>query len=486
MTSINFKIFIDDDQVRRIKATDDLNAFKSKIAEFIQFEPILKWKDSDGDLITITTPEEFQEAITEQQGNVVKIWVTSSKKPSATTDDSSVEDSKTDPVPEVKPVVIEPVVHQHVECDGSGENPLRGTRYHKVGENFDLNETEFAKLSDAEKTQYQVILRPNGPVIQWEPVVHYGVICDATNVGPIYGIRFHKIGENYDLCQSEFSKLSEEEKRGYELINHPRAEAVPYYSEPTSSSTNDEQNFVDQVEKWMKIMNCHIKQGGRGCGKGRRGRCHGKGKNEPKDEVKAGEVLPAYPVAFGSHGPGVEQLQHFLIDNGFMDASAIKWRAGVYSHRTQEAIEQFQLLHGISGENLGTYDKATAEALQNLIAFKNGTHVDKPPTNTTVENDSQDTAEKSTRSPTPEEKSVDEVTPKSEVVEEDFVSVESVDDSQNNDPGKIEKKEEWLKELEILESMGFTDKELLRTLLNQNKVSDPERPLLATIAALLK
>merc|ERR1712054_415164 len=238
-----------------------------------------------------------------------------------------------DPVPEVKPVVIEPVVHQHVECDGSGENPLRGTRYHKVGENFDLNETEF-------------------------------------------------------------SKLSEEEKRGYELINHPRAEAVPYYSEPTSSSTNDEVNFVDEVEKWMKIMNCHIKQGGRGCGKGRRGRCHGKGKNEPKDEVKAGEVLPAYPVAFGSHGPGVEQLQHFLIDNGFMDASAIKWRAGVYSHRTQEAIEQFQRLHGISVKNLGTYDKATAEALQNLIAFKNGTHVDQPPTNTTVENHSQETSEK--------------------------------------------------------------------------------------------
>merc|ERR1711959_355495 len=146
-------------------------------------------------------------------GNVIKIWVTSSKNPTATTDDSSVEDSKTDPVPEVKHVVIEPVVHQHVECDGSGENPLRGTRYHKVGEDFDLNETEFAKLSDAEKPQYQVVLRPNGPIIRWEPVVHYGVSCGASNISPILGIRFHKIGEDYNLSQVEFAKISEEDKR---------------------------------------------------------------------------------------------------------------------------------------------------------------------------------------------------------------------------------------------------------------------------------
>merc|ERR1712054_708092 len=95
-TMYSFKVFIDDEQIRKMKATDDLDAFKSEIADFIQFEPDLKWRDSDGDFITITTPKEFQEAIIEQQGNVVKIWATSSKKPSTTPGvilrGSSVED----------------------------------------------------------------------------------------------------------------------------------------------------------------------------------------------------------------------------------------------------------------------------------------------------------------------------------------------------------------------------------------------------------
>merc|ERR1712166_1590309 len=44
----------------------------------------------------------------------------------------------------------------------------------------------------------------------------------------------------------------------------------------------------------------------------------------------------------------------------------------------------------------------------------------------------------------------------------------------------------WTEELKILEGMGFTDKEQLKLLLNENKTADPERVLLATIAALLK
>merc|ERR1739848_304917 len=118
-------------------------------------------------------------------------------------------------------------------------------------------------------------------------------------------------------------------------------------------------------------------------------------------------------------------------------------------------------LHGISGENLGTYDKATAEALQNLIAFKNGTHVDKPPTNTTVENDSQETSEKSTRSSTPETKSQND--------SHDFVSVESVDNSKNDNLQKNDEKEEWADELKYLKAWDSRTRSFFEHFLTRTK-----------------
>ena len=37
-------------------------------------------------------------------------------------------------------------------------------------------------------------------------------------MSPIQGIRWHKIGQDYDLCQQEFEKLDEEEKAAFERI----------------------------------------------------------------------------------------------------------------------------------------------------------------------------------------------------------------------------------------------------------------------------
>ena len=57
------------------------------------------------------------------------------------------------------------VLHPGVTCDGSGECPLRGVRYHKIGKNYDLNAAEFAKLSPAEQLAYEVIERPGAAPI---------------------------------------------------------------------------------------------------------------------------------------------------------------------------------------------------------------------------------------------------------------------------------------------------------------------------------
>ena len=50
--------------------------------------------------------------------------------------------------------------------------------------------------------------------------MHEGVTCDASGMSPIVGTRFHKIGEDYDLCEAEFAKLSEADKALFEKIGH--------------------------------------------------------------------------------------------------------------------------------------------------------------------------------------------------------------------------------------------------------------------------
>lgn len=52
--------------------------------------------------------------------------------------------------------------------------------------------------------------------------LHHGVTCDVSNQCPIRGTRYHKIGEDYDLCEAEFVKLSADERKNFEAIPFPR------------------------------------------------------------------------------------------------------------------------------------------------------------------------------------------------------------------------------------------------------------------------
>jgi len=51
------------------------------------------------------------------------------------------------------------------------------------------------------------------------PKVHYGVACDKSGMNPIVGKRYTKKGENYDLCEAEFNKLSPEEQAKFKCID---------------------------------------------------------------------------------------------------------------------------------------------------------------------------------------------------------------------------------------------------------------------------
>jgi hypothetical protein len=62
---------------------------------------------------------------------------------------------------------------------------------------------------------------------QGPPAVHEGVTCDKSGMCPIVGNRYHKKGENYDLCEAEYAKLEEAEKALFETIARPHNEGMP-------------------------------------------------------------------------------------------------------------------------------------------------------------------------------------------------------------------------------------------------------------------
>jgi len=130
-----------------------------------------------------------------------------------------------------------PALHLGITCDGSNQHPLIGMRYHKIGKNYDLNELEFAKLTRDEQEKYEVIGHMGAvpiPVKSLKPnqAIHFGVCCDKSNQNPLLGVRYHKIGVNYDLNEKEFSKLPTAEQKKYEMISRPGATPVPVHAAP--------------------------------------------------------------------------------------------------------------------------------------------------------------------------------------------------------------------------------------------------------------
>lgn len=140
-------------------------------------------------------------------------------------------------VPGATPIALaaDDVVHPGITCDGSNQTPLVGKRYHKIGHNYDLNETEFQKLPIREKLKYEVIDFPGANPVPVTTafgsnnvqIIHPGITCDGSKQHPLVGKRYHKIGHDYDLNETEFKKLSNDEQEKFELIAFPGARPVP-------------------------------------------------------------------------------------------------------------------------------------------------------------------------------------------------------------------------------------------------------------------
>lgn len=76
-------------------------------------------------------------------------------------------------------------------------------------------------------------------------------------------------------------------------------------------------------------------------------------------------ALPGAPLGLGSYGPGVEQLQRFLIERDLMPEGAIRWRAGVLGPQTAAALERFQRATGLPApaSPAEVYNEATRSRL---------------------------------------------------------------------------------------------------------------------------
>jgi hypothetical protein len=130
------------------------------------------------------------------------------------------------------------VIHFGVTCDRSGMSPIVGPRFHKRGENYDICLEEYEKITDP--NERALFVRYDRPVTfsDWgrcgrgrrgrchgghatndnDEVVHRGITCDRSKMKPIRGIRYHKRGADYDLCEAEFNKSPDEAEKAHVRI----------------------------------------------------------------------------------------------------------------------------------------------------------------------------------------------------------------------------------------------------------------------------
>ena len=85
------------------------------------------------------------------------------------------------------------------------------------------------------------------------PAVHRHVICDGSNDNPIVGTRYHRMGEDYDLCEAEFNKLSEDAKADFEAIRRPGDVPVPYAA-PVPVTPEDQPRVTDEDMKQLLVQ----------------------------------------------------------------------------------------------------------------------------------------------------------------------------------------------------------------------------------------
>jgi len=351
-----------------------------------------------------------------------------------------------------------PAVHSRVACDITGMYPIIGVRWHKKGADYDLCAEAFHALPAEQKPAFEKITHEGATPVPYEVdidddvkvcgkddsksttaaaeelAVHNGVMCDLSGMRPIVGNRWHLIGQNYDLCEAEFQKLSAESKRRFELIAKPQDRPRPFgyplrFDNPGDASEQAAQllrtvltalrhdysveidlvprgaesqhqrggvrteipidvtfnggdvRMEPNVDEFIaaaaagafpgRLHNQHCFDGGHP------GHHHNYGvhnqkrrnrKNQNRKVIPAGDGLPTEEMKCGSCGEGVQQLQSILCQLGFLPVQSLK-RRGFFGPRTVAAVRSFQAHKRIGDRTKwGVVNAATRSALLDAVA----------------------------------------------------------------------------------------------------------------------
>lgn len=156
--SLRRSVIDDPPELRNVRAKLALS-FPHHAHAFHNMSRTLKlvYTDDEGDVITICTNDELAAAYRQAQkaGRVLRFSVPAFKESEA----PSTKRSKYVPGQagwnENGEWMPRTRVHWGVQCDKCGQLPIVGTRFHKRGEDYDLCEKEYLKLPDAEKQLFQ-------------------------------------------------------------------------------------------------------------------------------------------------------------------------------------------------------------------------------------------------------------------------------------------------------------------------------------------
>jgi len=139
-----------------------------------------------------------------------------------------------------------------MDSDGSYKTALEFARKRNKPQLVMLLENTIRERT--ETSIASVFKRDNVAVVEITGVIsafHTDIKCDARRI-PIRGTRYHKINDNYNLCELEFDQLEQAEKLTYEVLEVENDDPIPFaeYDEDDDDDDDDEsaQDLLDKED----------------------------------------------------------------------------------------------------------------------------------------------------------------------------------------------------------------------------------------------
>lgn len=230
-TTIIVKVIYDDETRRFSMRMEGLTytSLHNRVAELFGLEGRrfkLQYKDDEGDLITMSSDEEMEEAVAFAISVTPSVLRISVKKPSkvkaapvgASDAVSAVESAPAPPTNSEVEALVRTVREQLPSLLLHLPESVRSLIPHAE---LDIPATIAANAeANAQCTLDGADGFPSG-LGYGDVSCHPGVTCDKSGQSPIQGNRYNLKGHNYDLCEAEFLKLSAEERAAYIKIPPP-------------------------------------------------------------------------------------------------------------------------------------------------------------------------------------------------------------------------------------------------------------------------